>query len=103
MKNLKKLRLGKSPFMLGAISGGAAIVLDFVWSLSEVLKHFNIIDIVLITHGLLLVGFPICLAVIIYACHKYYKNGYVIKETHDEIEHKKKRLRSDKLCKIGRK
>jgi hypothetical protein len=71
--------------MLSSTAGAIAIVLDFMWSLSEVLKSQLGIDLVTETHVLLLVGFPITFIMLMIAMFKYVGNGYIKKEVVDEI------------------
>ena len=97
---VRRKRIFRSPFMLAAISGGTAIVLDFLWSLSEVLKHLNIADIVFATHILLLTLFPVCFIFLMVACKKYFSNGYMRKENTQEFKYKQHIRRQKRLKKV---
>lgn len=99
-KFMKKVRMFKSPYMLATIGGLTAIVLDFVWSLAEVLHSVFGVDIILYVHIALLVGFPVCFGLLVYGAYKYFKNGYVRKEVLDELCHKKEEKRNKDVKKV---
>lgn len=87
-KYLKKYRLFRSPYMLATVGGFTAIVLDFIWSGAEILKHMGWCDITFEVHILLITLFPICGWLLIFGAIKYVRNGYVRKEMIDEKTHR---------------
>lgn len=86
MNILNQIRWNSSPFTLGVLSSIGAVVLDFIWAAAEILKMLAILDVVFAVHIGLLIGFPLCAAVLIYSLVIYVRQGYAKRETLDEMQ-----------------
>lgn len=87
--NIMNKWLMKSPFITATLGGVAAIVVDALWLVGELLTHFEILSqsaYVFWRFGVL-IGLAVSVAIACYGIHLYIRNGYVRADREVHKEH----------------